>query len=335
MRTVNCRTVMRKAALLYNPIAGPRGRDANRAARVQLAAGVLRDAGVEPLAVETHGPGTASAQAMEMIAAGCDTIIACGGDGTVHETLQQMVEQRADATLGVLPLGTGNALAKDLGVPPDPARAARRLLEFGPRRIAVGKLESMASPLRNARYFIAIAGVGSDAHLLYQIDLEAKRRLGMLFYYSEALKILLRHRLRPFVVEFHDGERVRSEVVSQFLAVRIRKFPQLMRNLVPGASLERDDLRIVLFKTPRALAFFSYVARRACGIDRMPRGIEVACAEEVVCRPLQANTTLTRPWRSEDRTLPVYAEVDGEMMGRIPVRLTAVPDALSLLMPRI
>src|SRR5262249_9675808 len=151
-------------------------------AMVKRAAEVLRAGGVEAMPVETRGPGTAPTQAMEMIAAGCDTIIACGGDGTVHEAMQQMVQRRVDAALGVLPLGTGNALAKDLGVPADPARAAQHLLEFAPRRIAVGKLEPLSGPSPTGRYFIAIAGVGSDAHLLYRIDLEAKRRLGMLFY---------------------------------------------------------------------------------------------------------------------------------------------------------
>src|SRR5947209_10557169 len=102
---------MKKVALLYNPVAGSHGRDRHRAALLERVAAVLRIAGVEALPVATHGPGAAPAQAMEMISGGCDTIVACGGDGTVHEAMQQMVEQRTPAALGVIPLGTGNATA--------------------------------------------------------------------------------------------------------------------------------------------------------------------------------------------------------------------------------
>ena len=76
---------MRKAALLYNPASGHRRE--RRVAHVEEAAAVLRAAGVEALVVPTRAPGTAGEQAREAVAAGCDTIVACGGDGTVHEIL--------------------------------------------------------------------------------------------------------------------------------------------------------------------------------------------------------------------------------------------------------
>src|SRR2546421_12491302 len=132
---------MKKTALLYNPVSGPGGRSHRRAAALQRAAEVLRAAGVEALLVETRGPGAAAAQAMEMIAAGCDTILACGGDGTVHEAMQPMVEQRSQAPLGVIPPGTGHALANDPGIPRDPPRPPPALLGFQPHPIALGRMQ--------------------------------------------------------------------------------------------------------------------------------------------------------------------------------------------------
>src|SRR5262249_38401913 len=199
---------MKKAALLYNPRAGPQGRDRRRVALVERVAATLRSDGIDAIPVETRGPGAASVQAMEMIAAGCDTIIACGGDGTVHETMQQMIERRADAALAVLPLGTGNALATDLGLPRGPERGAHALLDCVPRRIAVGRMESLQSGAARARYFVVTAGVGGDAHMLYHLDFELKRRYGMIAYYVQSTIILLRHKFPPFTVEFCQEGRL-------------------------------------------------------------------------------------------------------------------------------
>ncbi|MBV8207671.1 MAG: sphingosine kinase, partial [Acidobacteria bacterium] len=190
---------MKKVALIYNPVAGS-GRS-GRAGQVEAAAGVLRRGGIELSVMATRRAGGATDQAMEAIAAGCDTVIACGGDGTVHECMQRMISERAAATLGVLPIGTGNALARDLRLPKDPLRAAQALLEGIPRRIAVGRME----PLGNAaegRYFIVTAGIGADAHMLYHLNFELKRRNGMRAYYTAAMRILFQHGFPPFEIEF-------------------------------------------------------------------------------------------------------------------------------------
>src|SRR6266568_1286001 len=113
---------MRKAALLYNPLSGRRRE--RRVKDVEAALAVLQEAGVEANAEPTLGPATAGDQAREAIAQGCDTILACGGDGTVNDVLQGMVG--TDAALGVIPLGTANALAHDLRLPFSPAARCRR-----------------------------------------------------------------------------------------------------------------------------------------------------------------------------------------------------------------
>ena len=104
---------MRKAILLYNPLSGRRrGR---RLADIEAALSVLRGAGVEASAAPTRAASDATDQTKQAIAEGCDTIFACGGDGTVHEVLQGLVG--ADTALGIIPLGTANSLAHDLRLP--------------------------------------------------------------------------------------------------------------------------------------------------------------------------------------------------------------------------
>src|SRR5882757_3203055 len=130
---------MRKAALIYNPSSG---KDYHlRLHKVEAAAAELRKAGVESTLVPTEESGSGAAQAQDAICAGHDTIFACGGDGTIHDVLQGMVASGAEVPLGVVPLGTGNVLAFDLGIPREPAAAIRTQLSFVPKRIAAGRVD--------------------------------------------------------------------------------------------------------------------------------------------------------------------------------------------------
>src|SRR5579862_4861800 len=127
---------MHKAILLHNPFSGRlRSRGP---ADIEAALSVLRSGGYEAYEEPTHAAGSAGEQVREAIAKGCDTVFACGGDGTVHEVLQGLVG--TEAALGVLPLGTANALAHDIELPLNAVGAARAALTSEPRRIAVGKL---------------------------------------------------------------------------------------------------------------------------------------------------------------------------------------------------
>src|SRR6516165_2873547 len=98
---------MRKAILFYNPLSGRRrGR---RVADVEAALSVLHKAGVEASIAPTRAASEAAEQTREAIAHGCDTVIACGGDGTIHDVLQGVVGTQA--ALAIVPLGTANSLA--------------------------------------------------------------------------------------------------------------------------------------------------------------------------------------------------------------------------------
>src|SRR5947209_2768362 len=113
---------MQRIALIYNPASGQG--PARRDALIAQIASVFRSAGIAVDAIPTYAANTAGPIAKEAIANGCDTVIGCGGDGTIHEILQSMAG--SSVALGVIPLGTANALAADLGLPRNPVRAARK-----------------------------------------------------------------------------------------------------------------------------------------------------------------------------------------------------------------
>jgi diacylglycerol kinase (ATP) len=307
---------MRNAVLLYNPFSGR-----HRVDQVHAARDVLRAAGVNAEAIATRASGSAGEQAREAVANGIDAIFACGGDGTVHDVLQGIVG--TDAALGVIPLGTANALAADLGLPHNAKLAAQRALTFEPRQISVGAVQFQTTSRVDTRYFVVAAGAGPDAHLMYKLNPQLKRRFGMTAYYVHATWVWATHTYPRFRVEFFDTDegRRRTENVTQVLAIRIGVFGGLLHQLAPGASLVRDDFRLVLFKTSSRARYLAYILRCvARGFWNIP-GVELVNATELVC---SAAETRRR----------IYVEADGELLGAVPARMSLRPAAIQLLMPR-
>ncbi len=291
-----------------------------RIADVKAALAVLRKAGVEATLEPTRGQSETPEQARQAIADGCDTILACGGDGTVHDALQGMMG--SNVALGVIPLGTANALAHDLDLPLSAAAAAQANLTATPRRTAAGCVEYLDfDGKRGSRFFIVAAGIGADAHLFYKLNPMTKGQLGMAAYYAMATRLWLTHPMENFVVEIESGTKAE---VSQLLAVRIRNFGGVLKELAPGAALERDDLRLVLFRTRSRWAYLRYVIRGLSGAVWQVSGIDLIHAVKLAC--------CIRPGsHSAER---IFVEADGELLGTLPAEIRIVPDAVNLLIPR-
>ncbi len=316
---------MRKAILLYNPVSG--GRRKRRLQDVDAALAVLRAAGVEVWAEATRATANTPEQTARAIAEGCDTVFACGGDGTVHDVLQGLAGTQA--ALGIIPLGTANALAHDLRLPLSPVEAARASLTAKPRRIAVGRVVYRDfSGNSGSRYFTVAAGVGVDAHLLYKLNPLAKTRIGMSAYYLKAVRLWLTHKMENFVVEIPEerAQQTRRADVTQLLAVRIRDFGGVLRELAPGASLERNDLRLVMCRTRSRIAYLRYVVRGLIGARWKIGGIDLVHSCRVNCYSLNSCANPTPHSR-------IFVEADGELLGTLPAEISVVPDAVTLLAP--
>ncbi|MGA2276411.1 MAG: diacylglycerol kinase family protein [Terracidiphilus sp.] len=311
---------MRRVALIYNPASGQHSLRRRRA--IDKALDVLRSAGVEAEALETLAPGSAGAQAAEAVRRGCDTIIACGGDGTVHEVLQSMVG--SSAALGVVPLGTANALAANLSLSFSPTKAVRKLLTAHPESFPVGRITYRdANGISSSRYFTVAAGVGADALFLSRLNPSLKRRLGYLLYLIEGFRVWATHSFPLYKAAFveQEGGAPRVEEISQLLAVRIRDFGGVLNHFVPGATLHNGGLRLVAFKTRSRFRYFRFLLGAICGRPAFSNQIELLNALSVECSPL--NGVSPR----------VFAEADGELLGQLPVRIEIVPQAVNLLVP--
>src|ERR1700722_6433217 len=311
---------MRRVALIYDPASGqhPNGYKGGVGSAVE----VLRQGGGEAGMLETSGPGTAAGIAREAANRGCDTIIACGGDGSVHEVLQTIVG--TETALGVIPMGTANALASDLGISSPPSRAARTLLTAAPTRVSVGRIFYCdRAGAEHSRYFTVAAGIGADGQFFYRLDSNLKRRFGYAAYLMGALHIWTTHQFLLFeaAVTTPDAPKAKVEQISQLLAVRIGNFGGLVQNLVPGAALRNSHLRLITFKTRSRMRYLRFIAAVLFRRHTYSRDIETLKAVSVSCHAQNG---------SSERVL---VEADGELLGCLPARIEMLPDALTVLIP--
>ena len=311
---------IRRVALVDNPASGLNS--SRREATVEAARQALESAGIEVEHLTIDGPGSGRILAREAIARGCDSVIVCGGDGTVHEVIQALVG--TDVALGVVPMGTANALASDLGLSKSPARAIRRLLTARPVAVPVGRIMYRTTDgVEHCRYFTVAAGVGADALLMARMDPVRKRRWGYLLYVTEAFRIWLSHPFPLFRVRFtrNGNGRPHEAEASQILAVRVRSFGGLLGTLAPGATLHSDSLCLLAFKTRSRYRYLRFLLAVVGQRHTFSDEVELLQADTVECMPQNGSSSR------------VYVEADGEVLGHLPVRLEIAPKTLTLLIP--
>ena len=157
-------------------------------------AGLLREAGLDPFCPDVGGRNTAAL--IRAHAAEVDRVVLAGGDGTMNAAAPALLE--TGLPFAIIPLGTGNDLARTLGIPEDPAEAARVAAEGRLRAIDVG--------LANDVPFFNVASVGFGVDLTRALTGDAKRRWGKLGYAVAGLRVLAR--LRPFSAAIRCGDEV-------------------------------------------------------------------------------------------------------------------------------
>lgn len=269
---------------------------------------VLTRQGSAVTAWATTGPGRAGDLARRAIAEGADCILAAGGDGTISEVAGGMVG--SSIPLGILPAGTANVLAHELGIPCHPAEAATRLHACAPRRVALGLIEHGNAP---PRHFLMMAGAGFDAGVVYNLDAQLKQRLGRLSYWLGGISKLSR-KLDRLQVSI-DGQQYEC---SFALVSRVRNYGGDF-NIARHVTLAEDDFEVVLLESDNALVYLRYLAGIVTQQLQHDPGVRFLRAREVTLSPAGEGT--------------VHLQADGEYIGALPATLRVAPGALSLLTP--
>jgi diacylglycerol kinase family enzyme len=230
------------------------------------------------------------------------------------------MQSSADAALGILPLGSGNLLACDLGLPSDPVAAARKLLTLQPRAFRPGLVTSQIDGVEHKRYFLVAAGVGSDAELMYRTSVASKERWGRNAYFLEMARMALHGRYPMFQVEWEDEQGVRRQgQASLAMAVRARKFPGLLRFVNLGSGLLRDDFFLMVFRTNKVRRFLSYFTAVATGRNWKVPDVDAVHSKWFRCTQLPGGEM-------------IHTEADGELLGTVPAEISIAERSVKLLM---
>src|SRR6266851_6337420 len=293
---------LRNALMIHNPNAGNGGKGRER--QLDEARRIFSSSGIETQLAETRGPGDATEIAHRASAEGRQLVIACGGDGTLNEIVNGLATQQNGhrVPLALLPGGTANILAKELDLPWDIPKAAEKLVHGTVKEIALGLATPLEQPEKK-KYFLSVAGAGPDGMIVYSLDLGLKARLGILAYWWQGAREVFRYKFPHFRVVIGDQELLASLAIVS----RTKNYGGPFK-ITTRADLFEDQFEVMALTTQSGLRYLSYLPTLWMGNLRGTAGVHFHKADTVVCEPLDKN--------------PLYAQVDGEPLARLPVEFT-------------
>jgi diacylglycerol kinase (ATP) len=304
---------LKNALLIHNPNAG--GGGAGRRRMLDEARRIFASAGINSELAETTGPGHATEIAKQATAERRQLVIACGGDGTLNEVVNGLANAQNGhrVPLALLPGGTANILAKELNLPWDIPSAAEKLIRGEVKEIALGLATPLEQPERK-KHFLSVAGAGPDGMIVYSIDLDLKARVGILAYWWQGAYEVFRYKFPRFRVVIGDQK------LDATLAIigRTKNYGGPFK-ITTEADLFEDQFEVMALTTQSGFRYLSYLPPLWFGKLRGTDGVHFWKADSLICEPLDKN--------------PVYAQIDGEPLARLPVEFKIIPRALKLLVP--
>jgi diacylglycerol kinase (ATP) len=271
----------------------------------------------------TQKAGDAEQAARDAAGQGFDTVLVAGGDGTVNEVINGLLTSThgpKPLPLGLVPLGTQNVLASELGLAAsDDLSALAAMLRAGKtRRLDAGKLDAGKA---RERYFVLMAGFGFDAVVVREVLRPMKDLLGPAAYAFATLGALAKYRSTSIALTL-DGEKIYSEAFLVVIA-NAASYASGWLKLAPFAAPDDGWLDVCVFERPR-LGF---------GMDRVGFASQMV---SVLARR-QGRDPGVRYYRARTIALssapPISGQLDGETFGETPVTVRVVPSVLSVFVP--
>ena len=258
----------KRVGVIINPISGTGGRLNVARDRAELAASFMATQGADSQVFITERPGHARELAVAALAQGVTLVIAWGGDGTVNEVGSALTFR--DATLGVIPSGSGNGLARELRIPFDPKAAIAIALNGREVRIDAGELDS--------RLFFNVAGIGLDARVAHRFAANGLQRRGLRRYAA-----ITAHELFTYEPDCHtivtDGrtQRVRALLIA---IANARQYGNGAL-IAPAARLDDGRLDVVVVAARPAWQAVLQVPRVFMGRIEHVRGVTTSTAVDI------------------------------------------------------
>lgn len=300
-----------RASVIFNPTAG---RDRGNAIAGQVQRN-LTGQGMEVVLRGTHGPREA-ARLAEEVARDSDLVVAIGGDGTINEVTNGLASWAADERsrghevrpkLGIVPAGTVNVLALDLGIP----FQARKACDV----IAAGKTMSLDVGNVNGHRFLLMMGAGIDALTIHNIDLRAKKRFRELAFVGTGVKAGLTEPLPQFLVRVEGREYLATFVVAGNTRYYGGRF-----GVTPKADPTDGLLDLMLFTGTKRSGLAVFWLEVPTSLHLQNPNVVYLKAKKAELVPL-------------DEEQVVWFQTDGELAGRLPAHVEIEPQTLDLLVP--
>lgn len=294
----------RKATLISNP---KTGRYAARRRPVDELAAQLEALGVKVDLRLTKGPGDATEIAARAARNGSSDVIVAGGDGTINEAIQGMAGTKA--RLAIIPRGTGNVLARELGLPLDDEQALKIAAQGKSRQIYLG--QAIDETTNESRYFVLMAGIGLDASVVKRVQPSLKKRIGKGAFWVSGLSHLATWNPRPFILEING-----HKYTSTFAAIgKAAKYGGDLA-ITPGARLDQPEFEVCIIDTRSRLRYLHLLSQAMR--NGMPRDTpEVRFVNAVT---IKAHGD-------------AHVQIDGELIGRLPMRFEIAPHSLEIIVP--
>ena len=198
--------------IVWNPSKGDKDELASAAVAAFDRAGVA----AEFLWFETTKDDPGQGPAAAALAAGCDTIVAAGGDGTVRAVAEKLAG--TGVSVGIVPQGTGNLLARNLEIPiADPRAAFHRVATASPRSVDMGWVEVDTAVGTRKHGFVVMAGFGVDARMLNETDDELKAKIGWMAYAEAMGRALTASELVDFTLSVNGATAARVKAHTMLI----------------------------------------------------------------------------------------------------------------------
>lgn len=293
----------RRATLISNPKTGRYG--SRRLRPIQDVAAQLQSLGVEVDLQLTDAPGQATAIAARAARNGSSDVIVAGGDGTINEAIQGLAGSKA--RLAIIPRGTANVLARELKLPLDDEQATEVAARGNSRRIHLGLATEEATG--TSRLFVLMAGIGLDASVVRGVRPRLKKRIGKGAFWISGLSHLADWKPSAFTLEI-EGRSYTGTFAAIGKAARYGGD----LSITPGARLDQPEFEICLIETSSRvhyLRLLSYALRAGMPHDKPGvRFIKAASVRATGDAPVQ---------------------VDGELIGQLPMRFEIAPHSLEVI----
>jgi diacylglycerol kinase (ATP) len=302
-------TGIHDALLIHNPAAGRSHGASDR--RLENVRRILAEAGIKAERRQTTRAGEATELARLAVREGRGMVFACGGDGTINEVVNGLAGSRVP--MAVIPTGTANVLGKELGLSWKVHNAVRRTLAGRLERIALG-LASHDSDRPWKRYFVSVAGAGVDGSMVHQVDKRLKDQTGELAYWLAGLTHFFTYPFRAFPVTAGG----RAFEAAQVIIGRTKYYAGPFRITV-GADLFSNYFEVALFTSTSRFRYPAHVGEIWSAKLQQQSDVQFVKTDCVRCAAPAEGA--------------VYAEIDGEPAGTLPIEFRIVPDALTLVVP--